>query len=93
MKKFKKIFVSGLVATMVIVFAAVGLATAEDTITGTVAEQGDAIVLAADDGTYILEGSDMAPEMVGKKVKVTGTVAEKAEGRVISVFTMEEVKE
>ena len=41
MKKFKKIFVSGLVATMVIVFAAVGLATAEDTITGTVAEQGD----------------------------------------------------
>lgn len=35
----------------------------------------------------------MAAEMVGKKVKVTGTVAEKDNMKVINVISMEEVTE
>ena len=49
------------------------------------------MVLDTADGSYILEGSDMTPDMVGKKVTVTGTVAEKDNMRVINVLTMEEV--
>jgi hypothetical protein len=52
------------------VVATAGLAVAEDSITGTIAEKGEFIVLDAADGSYVLEGNDMAAEMVGKKVKV-----------------------
>lgn len=93
MKTFKKSIVTGLVATILMVVAAAGLAMAEDSITGTITEKGDIIVLDAADGSYVLEGSDMAPEMVGKTVKVTGTVAEKENMKVINVLSMEEVKE
>ena len=93
MKAFKKNIVTGLVATMLMVMATAGLAMAEDSITGTIMEKGDILVLDATDGSYVLEGSDMAPEMVGKTVKVTGTVAEKENMKVINVLSMEEVKE
>lgn len=93
MKTFKRNVVTGLVAIMLMVMAAAGLAMAEDSITGTIMEKGDIIVLDAADGSYVLEGSDMAPEMVGKTVKVTGTVAEKENMKVINVLSMEEVKE
>ena len=93
MKAFKKNIVTGLVATMLMVMATAGLAMAEDSITGTIMEKGDIIILDATDGSYVLEGSDMAPEMVGKTVKVTGTVAEKENMKVINVLSMEEVKE
>lgn len=93
MKTFKsKIFI-GIVAAMFMVVATAGLTLAEDSITGTIAQQGDVIILDAADGTYVLEGTDTAPEMVGKKVKVTGTVAEKDNMKVISVMSMEEVTE
>jgi len=78
---------------MFIVVATAGLAMAADSITGTIAEKGDTIVLNAADGSYLLEGNDMAPEMVGKKVKVTGTVVEKENMKVINVISMEEVTE
>ena len=93
MKTFKKNILAGLVATMLLVMAVAGLAMAEDSITGTIMEKGDIIVLDAADGSYVLEGSDMAPEMIGKTVKVTGTVAEKENMKVINVLSMEEVKE
>lgn len=93
MKAFKKNIVSGIVATMLVLLVAVGLAMAGESITGTVMEKGDIIVLDAADGSYVLEGSDMAPEMVGKMVKVTGTLAEKKDVKVINVLSMEEVKE
>ena len=93
MKAFKKMIVTGVVAAMFLVVATAGLAFEEDSITGTVAEKGDVIVLDEADGSYVLEGSDMAPDMVGKKVKVTGTVAEKENMRVINVISMEEVTE
>ena len=78
---------------MFMVVATAGLALAEDSITGTIAEKGDVIVLDAADGSYLLEGNDMAPDMVGKKVKVTGTVVEKENMKVINVISMEEVTE
>ena len=93
MKTFKKKIVSGIVAVMFMVVATAGLALAEDSITGTIAEKGELIVLDAADGSYVLEGNDMAAEMVGKKVKVTGTVAEQENIRVINVISMEEVTE
>lgn len=93
MKTFKKVIVAGMVAAMFLVVATAGLALAEDSITGTIAEKGEVIVLDAADGSYVLEGSDMATDMVGKKVKVTGTVAEKENMRVINVVSMEEVTE
>ncbi|MDX2452224.1 DUF5818 domain-containing protein [Desulfosarcina sp.] len=93
MKTSRKNIVAGLVAAMFLVVATAGLAVAGDSIVGTIAEKGEVIVLDAADGTYILEGSDMTPEMVGKKVKVTGTVAEKGNMKVISVISMEEVTE
>jgi len=82
--------VSLLIAVIMIV-ASAGLAMAEGSIIGTVAEKGDIIVLDAADGSYVLEGSDMPAAMIGKKVKVTGTVAEKDDMRVITVIQMEEV--
>lgn len=93
MKKFQKNIITSIMAVMFIVVATAGFAVAEDSIIGTIAEKGDVIVLDAADGTYVLEGSDMTPEMIGKKVKVTGTVAEKDNMRVITVLSMEEVTE
>lgn len=93
MKTFKRKIFVGIVAAMFMVVATAGLTLAEDSITGTIAQQGDVIILDAADGTYVLEGTDTAPEMVGKKVKVTGTVAEKDNMKVISVMSMEEVTE
>ena len=82
------------VVTMVLMLVVAGGSTmAGDSITGTISEKGDMILLDAADGSYVLEGSDQAPEMIGKTVKVTGTVAEKDNVKVIKVLTMEEVKE
>jgi len=93
MKTFKKKILTGILAVMFMVVATAGLALAEDSITGTIAEKGELIVLDAADGSYVLEGNDMATEMVGKKVKVTGTVAEKDNMKVLNVISMEEVTE
>ena len=93
MNTFRKNSFAGLIAAMIMVLAVVGLAMAEDSITGTIAEKGEIIVLNAADGSYVLEGSDMTPDMIGKKVTVTGTVAEKDNVKVINVLSMEEVKE
>ena len=93
MKITGKTIAVGLVGAMLMVLAITGIAMAEDSITGTVAEKGEIIVLDAADSTYVLEGSDKAPEMIGKKVKVTGTIAEKENVKVINVLSMEEVTE
>lgn len=92
MKMNKKSIIASLFIAMFLFVGTVGLAVAEEPITGTVAQEGDHIVLNAADGKYVLDG-DVAPEMVGKKVKVTGTVAEKDDMKVISVISLEEVAE
>ena len=67
---------------------------AEETITGMV-EQNDSgmIIISADDGEdYLVKGQDLS-EMVGKSVKVTGTLAEEGDAKAITVMNMEEIKE
>jgi hypothetical protein len=93
MRNLSRSVAIGLAIAVVMAVFAGGMAMAEDTITGTVIQQGDIIVLDAVGGSYILEGTDQAPDMVGKKVTVTGTVAEKDNMKVISVMSMEEVQE
>lgn len=93
MKRSKRNIIVGLMLTLCMVLSAAGWASAEDSIVGTIAAKGDIIVLDAADGLYLLEGSDMTPDMVGKQVKVTGTVQVKDDMRVINVMSMEEVRE
>jgi hypothetical protein len=93
MTPLRKKILLGIVLTMFLAIMTAGLASAEESITGTVSEKGEMIMLDAADGSYILEGGDMTPEMVGKKVKVTGTVEVKDDMKVISVMSMEEVTE
>jgi hypothetical protein len=85
--------ITTIVAAMLLLMAMAGLAMADESITGTIAERGEYIVLDAADGSYILEGGDMNPELVGQEVKVTGTVAEKENMRVIHVLSIKEVKQ
>jgi hypothetical protein len=91
MKITRKKITVGLVGAMLLVLATTGIAMATDSITGTVTEKGEIIVLDAADSSYVLEGSDKAPDMIGKKVKVTGTIAEKDNVKTINVLSMEEV--
>jgi len=93
MKITRKTIAVGLVGAMLLVLATTGIAMAADSITGTVTEKGEIIVLDAADSSYVLEGSDKAPDMIGKKVKVTGTIAEKDNVKTINVLSMEEVSE
>lgn len=93
MKNIQINIVLAVVAAMFLVVAGTGLAIAEDSITGTIAEQGNVMVLDSADGVFILEGTNLTAEMVGQKVNVTGTVAEKDGVKVISVLSMEPVSE
>ncbi len=93
MKNIQKNTVLAVVAAMLLVVAGTGLAIAEDSITGTIAEKGNVMVLDSADGVFILEGSNLTADMVGQKVNVTGTVAEKDGVKVISVLAMEPVTE
>ena len=93
MRRLNKKMVTICLAAMFLVVGVAGLAVAEDSFVGVVAEKGEIIVIDAADGTYVLEGSDLTAEHVGKKVKVTGTVAEKDDMKVISVVSIEEVTE
>ena len=93
MKTCTRKVVTGVVTMVLMLVVAGGRAMAGDSITGTITEKGDMILLDATDGSYVLEGSDKAPEMIGKTVKVTGTVAEKDNVKVINVLSVEEVKE
>lgn len=83
-----------LVMAMIIAFVAVvGCATAEDsTITGMVEQTDNGVMIKAEDGDYMVAGEDLTP-MVGKKVTVTGTVAESDAGKIITVMAVEEVTE
>ena len=81
--------------TLALVFLmAVGVWAANQSITGTIAEN-DAgkIIIAADDGEdYLVEGKDLS-EMIGQSVKVTGTLTEQGGTKAIKVMKVEEVKE
>ncbi|BBO70436.1 hypothetical protein DSCA_43660 [Desulfosarcina alkanivorans] len=93
MNAFKKNIIVTMVTAFLVVVAGSGMAMAEDSITGTITEKGEVLVLDAADGSYVLEGSDVTADMVGKKVTVTGTVAEKEDAKVINVLSMKELQD
>lgn len=72
----------------------VTVVAAEQTFTGSVDENEEgAFILSADDGEeYVITGSGLA-SMAGKTVKITGTLAENAEPKTITVMKIEEVEE
>lgn len=85
-KKLMKLLLCAVVISFV---AAVGMAVAsEEAITGTVQETDAGLVIATDDGDYIVAGQDLS-EMVGMKVKVTGTISETEAGKTINVMSVE----
>lgn len=67
---------------------------AESSFTGMVDKNDEgAFILSADDGEdYIISGSDVS-SMVGKTVKITGTLSEDTEPKTITVMSIEEVEE
>jgi len=84
-----------LVFALVMVFlAAVGAMAMEESVTGTVhkTDAGEVMIKAVDGKDYMIEGEDLSA-MVGKTVKVTGTLEEKADVTSIKVMKMEEIKE
>ena len=85
-KLFAVMLVIGLVA-------ATGAIAADDSITGTVEQTDNGIVISADDGDqYIVMGKDLS-SMVGKTVKATGTLAEGKSGKILTVISVEPVDE
>jgi hypothetical protein len=84
-----------LLAVMLVIglVAAAGAIAADDSITGTVEQTDNGIVISADDGDqYIVMGKDLSG-MVGQTVKATGTLAEGKSGKIITVISVEPADE
>lgn len=94
--KTKSIICKILVLTLVFGFLAATGAVAEDktTIIGMVdVNANDMIIIAADDGEdYLVKGKDLS-SMIGKTIKVTGTLEEGDDAQSITVMEMEEIEE
>jgi hypothetical protein len=86
----KLIGIIGLVT--VICLVGIAPAMAADSVTGTIQQGDNGLVLQADDGEYILAGQDLS-DMVGKKIKVTGTIEDSDAGKTLTVMSFEEVME
>jgi hypothetical protein len=79
------------VAVVGLLFGSMAMADEETTISGTILDSDQGIVLATDEGaTYMIEGANVA-DMVGKNVRVTGTLTEDETGKTISVTAIEEI--
>jgi hypothetical protein len=90
MRNMKLIGIIGI--TMVVCLMAIAPAMAADSVTGTIQQGDSGLVLQAADGEYILAGQDLS-DMVGKKIKVTGTIADSDAGKTLTVMSFEEVQE
>ena len=91
-----KMAIKGILAVVLVIgllFTVTALA-AERTFTGMVDVNDEGIfILSADDGEdYVITGGELA-SMVGKTVKITGTLAEDSEPKTITVMSIEEVEE
>lgn len=66
----------------------------EDNLTGTLTMTEDGMMLKTSGGTFSLIGKSIPDTLVGKKVKVNGTIMEvdDEEPKVISIDSFEEVK-
>jgi hypothetical protein len=77
-----------------ITFAATaGMAMLEgtDSVTGMVEQSEAGVFISADDGDYLVGGSDLSA-MVGKMVTATGNIIEDVDGLTIVVSSFEEVQ-
>jgi hypothetical protein len=92
MKIFRKAVGVGIVFAILAITVTTGIGATMD-YTGTVEQKGEVVVLFTPDDTYILKGSDLLPDMIGKKVTITGTVEENDLVKVLTVVNFEEVKE
>ena len=93
MKMNRKLFLIVFCVFAIAMVAAVGMAVAgedQQTITGKVLKADPGLVLDSDGGEYILTGEDLS-KMVGKNVKVTGTISEGEGGKTIDVIDFEEI--
>ena len=78
-------------AVVGMLFASSAVAGDEKTISGTIIENDQGIVLTTGEGTtYMVEGEDVA-DMVGKNVRVTGTLSEDESGKTITITAIEEI--
>jgi hypothetical protein len=92
MKAFGKKTVIGFIAGILVSFSVTGF-SAESYIIGTVEKKGDDVILFTPDDTYVLKGRDILPDMVGKKVIVTGAVEVKDQEKEITVTDLKEINE
>lgn len=94
MKRSRLVF--KIIATVLVLgfLTAGAVVAAEETVTGMVDQNdGGTIIISGDDGVdYVVKGQDLS-EMVGKSVKVTGTLAEEGDAKSITVMNVEEIKE
>jgi hypothetical protein len=93
--KTKSVIGKVLAITLVLgLLVVTGAVAGEMAITGTV-DQNDSgmIIISADDGDdYLVKGQDLSG-MIGKTVKVTGTLAEEGDAKSITVMELEEVED
>lgn len=80
---------------LMLIFGLIATTTAmagSASITGTVQKTDKGIVISADDGnTYNVMGADLT-DMVGKAVKATGTLTDSANGKVLTLMSVEQVQ-
>ena len=92
----KSMIIKSLVAMVLVtgLLFTVSAVAAEQTFSGIIDENEEgAFILSADDGEdYVIKGSGLA-SMVGMTVKITGTLAEDAEPKTITVMKIEELEE
>jgi hypothetical protein len=95
MKKNKKYLLIGLLAILMIAFLSGSAISAKSlTIIGTVTADGQ--IVTDDDQVYEIgenKKGDELIELIGRNVKVTGTVVEEDETRIILVISYEVVEE
>ena len=61
-------------------------------IVGTVAQTDDGLIIVADSGNSMISGQDLSP-IVGKNVKVTGTVKESVGTKIIEITSFQVMNE
>lgn len=96
MKRYRKVLTVLICALFISFSAAAGFAAAVQpdkvTISGTIEKTEAGAVISAADGKFLVSGTEIAPEMVGKKVNATGTISEEGGEKVLKVERIEEVQ-
>ena len=93
-KNIKNMFALALVLSLVALFCGVAISAETVTILGTV--NSDYQVVTDDDQVYDIAENEKGDELVvlvGQRVKVTGTVEEEGDAKVLTVTSFEVIKE